>query len=228
MRSLVLAAVLAIPSVALPVASAEANTLVYRYTGNTLVADDAANLDYLRSLLALDYPVDDEILGAIVVLSQPAAEFDVTIDEAALPGGSVRGQTVSVGRYGSNFRGASVELPYDFPSFATETLTLTFDEAAQIVDWNYDVYWEVEEFSSDPTGDVYGFDPTGQFCCSPSLFLRWKSVEPGRWARVEGAPAPIPVPASLPLALAGLGAFGLIARRRRGAVEKPAKPSSAL
>ena len=216
MRVPVLASVVLATAAAAPLAGpAEASTLVYRYTGEPLVADAAANLGYLRLLLAEGYDVDDGVLRAIAQPTQPAAEFEVIIDEARLPGGSVRAQTVSLGQFGPNAQLGEVGRPYGIPSFATESLDLTFDETGRIVDWDYFVYWEPELFDSDPAGDEYSADPTGDLTSSPDVWPRWTSPEPGEWALVEGAPAPIPAPAALPLALAGLGLLGLLARRRR-------------
>ncbi len=208
---------LSLAAAALPAGQAQASTLVYRYSGEPLVADDAANLGYLRLLLAEGYDVDDGVLRAIANPAIPAAEFEVSIDEDRLPGGSVRGRTVSLGQFGPNARLGEVGRPYGIPSFATETLDLTFDGAGRIVDWDFFVYWEPEDFASDPTGDVYASDPVGGYTSSPDLWLRWTSTEPGAWTLVEGAPAPVPVPAALPFALTGLAALGLLARRRRAA-----------
>ena len=167
----------------LPVGSAEASTLVYRYEGNPLVADDAANLGYLRLLLAEGYDVDDGVLRAIAKPTQPAAEFEVSIDETRLPGGSVRGRTVSLGQFGPNARIGEVGRPYGIPSYTTETLDLTFDEAGRIIDWDFFVYWEPELFASDPTGDLYASDPVGGFTSSPDVWLTWATSAPWRSAR---------------------------------------------
>ncbi|GFE49149.1 hypothetical protein So717_09020 [Roseobacter cerasinus] len=98
-----------------------------------------------------------------------------------------------------------------------------------IVDTIFPCTPRLQELQLDGNCSFVGFDPGGQPIFNPALAdnrLFADGVHPNRIAQAEFAqaalaqiedrlPAAVPLPAGLPLMLAGLGAFGMIARRRR-------------
>ena len=190
--------------------SAHAGVLTYEYSGFELFADEEANARYLEYLEAQDEddPVDEEIFDAARSPTISGLTFTFSVDEASLPGGSVRGRSIteddaSLPRY--------VEYYERSGGFS---LNVAFDAGGKVADWDIFGGEELEFISITSSGDSYGYDPVGYF--GPNDLLVFSNDDPGRWERVSGDLAPIPTPAALPLALAGMGALALLSRRRGG------------
>ena len=194
------------------VGAAGAGTLTYQYTGNPLFADEVDSGAWRE--LALENDLDPERFADTTVC---CVSYSVTIDEALLSAGTVRGQTVTEADV--EFEEGFVR-PTDFISF-----DLTLDGAGRVTDWFYSDFDEIDGASSSPSGDgietnleyLEFFDPSGD------SYFAWSNDDPGSWERVSGDLAPIPTPAALPLVLTGVGALALFSRRR--GARKPGRPA---
>lgn len=183
--------------------AADAGVLVYEYAGNPMSADEADSEAYRE--FALEEGLDPDEFADTTI---GGLNYSVTIDEALLPAGTVRGQTVTEADV--EFEEGFVR-PTDFISFE-----LSFGGAGRVIDWGYSDFDEIDGASSSPSGDSYedNLEYLGFFDPSGDSYFAWSNNDPGSWERVSGDLAPIPTPAALPLVLTGVGALALFSRRR--------------
>lgn len=205
-----------IPVAALLTAPATADVLEYRYVGKPLELVEGATqayADVIQQEIDSGNPdAEFALQDALDALDTPVLspiEYSFTIDQATLPTGSVRGQTI-------NFLVGVGEIQSPSPvgvlGTAAAEAEITFSDGGQVV--AYDIF-AIDDFGglvlNSVSGDFAGNDPSFLFSGGPAIVY---GAEPGRFELVSGDVAPIPTPASLPLLMGGVGALALWSRRR--------------